>query len=317
MLQTDWKSLEKRLGHTHLERRRRIETDCEKTHFTFGYWELRLHHIERMLKVLKWGLRGLGLWNTGVANTLKYRLNIHRPRLQGLPSAFCGYKILHLSDLHIDAIHDQGRSLRQRIETLDTDLCVLTGDFRYHVYGNSEVPMTAMKRLLEGLRYRDGIFAVLGNHDTADMVPQFESFGVRVLLNESVEISHDGESIRLCGVDDPHYFRLHDLRKTLTGVDNAAFKILLAHSPDIANAAEREGFDFYLCGHSHGGQICLPGGLPIVANLRCKRKFFKGAWQHGPMRGYTSSGSGAAGVPVRFFSNPEITVHELRPAALK
>lgn len=70
-----------------------------------------------------------------------------------------------------------------------------------------------------------------------------------------------------------------------------------------------------LCGHTHGGQICLPGGMPLTYNARCPRQLGRGPWRWGEMQGYTSPGAGSCVVPVRFNCQPEITVHRLEGGA--
>ena len=79
-----------------------------------------------------------------------------------------------------------------------------------------------------------------------------------------------------------------------------AFKILLVHSPEIIKEAERCGYHFYLCGHTHGGQICIPGIGAVISNANCRRKFISGDWKYYKMQGYTHIGTGASCLPVRF-----------------
>jgi uncharacterized protein len=88
-------------------------------------------------------------------------------------------------------------------------------------------------------------------------------------------------------------------------------KLLLVHSPEIIPEAARAGVDYYLCGHTHGGQMCLPGSVPLLTNASCARKYVGGVWQHENMAGYTSRGTGSSCLPVRFCCPPEITVHRL------
>jgi uncharacterized protein len=78
----------------------------------------------------------------------------------------------------------------------------------------------------------------------------------------------------------------------------------------IPKAAEI-GFNYYLCGHTHGGQICLPGGIPILTNTGFLKRYIKGPWKRGKMHGYTSRGTGTSGLNVRYFCPPEITLHIL------
>jgi hypothetical protein len=84
------------------------------------------------------------------------------------------------------------------------------------------------------------------------------------------------------------------------------------HTPELVDEAAAAGVDLYLCGHTHGGQICLPWIGPIIVNANCPRRYARGLWRHRHMQGYTSPGVGTSGVPVRFFCPPEIGVIELR-----
>ena len=303
------RAVERRIGKDHLEHRLAKEAAYHETPITLGYWKIRFGTSRKVMRAIETILKWTRLFEIGRRNLLDFRVVEHRARLARLPEAFRGYRILHISDLHIEAFPDAGSRLKEIVRSIPADLLVITGDFRYENWGTFDEAMGLLGRLLEGLSFPSGMAAVLGNHDSIEMVPHLERMGVRVLLNEAVPIRRGDHTIRLCGVDDPHFFELHDLDKAFQGIGPDEFKVLLAHSPDIAELAASYGVDYYLCGHSHGGQICLPGEVPIMANLRVSRRLFRGAWRHGRMEGYTSSGSGASGVPVRFFSRPEVTLH--------
>ena len=92
------------------------------------------------------------------------------------------------------------------------------------------------------------------------------------------------------------------------------FRILLQHSPELLDEAAAASVALYLCGHTHGGQICLPGGIPLMTNIRTPRRYASGLWQHGDMTGYTSVGVGVSVMPLRFFSKGEVAVITLRRA---
>ena len=155
------------------------------------------------------------------------------------------------------------------------------------------------------------VFAVLGNHDTIRMVPGFEGLGVRVLLNESEIISRASDRIYLAGIDDAHFYRVDDIGKAVAGIPHGDFAILLSHTPEIYRQAARAGFRLLLSGHTHGGQICLPGSIPITLDSHLPRRFGAGAWTFDEMVGYTSVGAGSCIVPVRLNCPPEITLHHL------
>ena len=98
-------------------------------------------------------------------------------------------------------------------------------------------------------------------------------------------------------------------------IEPEGFKIALIHSPEFVDAAAENGFQLYLAGHTHGGQVCLPGGWPIITHMTRYRRYARGLWRHGEMVGYTSTGVGVSGLPVRFNTRGEvalITLHSSR-----
>jgi uncharacterized protein len=262
-------------------------------------------------QLLDLGLRLSGLYRHGRRNARRIRVRRRRLRLAGLPRELEGVRILHLSDLHLGMYPELPALLRERIRHLTYDLCVITGDFRYQTWGSSAPALEAMADVMEVIR--GPAFCVLGNHDSLDMVPALERIGLRVLLNESVLWQGRGVSLALAGIDDPHYFGLHDLAKARVGVPPEAPVILLSHSPEVYREAARNGYQAFLCGHTHGGQICLPGGFPVVTNARCPREFCKGHWEYQGMQGYTTSGVGSSVLDVRFNCPPEVVLHTLVP----
>jgi predicted MPP superfamily phosphohydrolase len=94
------------------------------------------------------------------------------------------------------------------------------------------------------------------------MVPGLEDMGVRILLNECEPISRGGERIYLAGIDDAQYYRVDNIENAASNIPPDAFSILLSHTPEVYRHAAHAGFDLLLSGHTHGGQICLPGSIP-------------------------------------------------------
>jgi len=260
-------------------------------------------------------LRILGLYRIGHRNTLDLRVEQNEVFFPELPKAFGGFRILHISDTHIDGNPELLGVLQGKIKDLEYDLCVFTGDFREGTFEDYETPARLMGQLCQNLSAP--AYGVLGNHDAIEMLPLLEADGLRLLMNERIDLGRSGETIYLLGVDDPHYYETDQLEKAMAGVPDDGFCILLAHSPEITRKAAWAGIDFYLCGHTHGGQICLPGGLPLIANSRCPHDQCKGAWVYEQMHGYTSRGAGASSVDVRFNCPPEITLHTLRSGMTK
>jgi predicted MPP superfamily phosphohydrolase len=131
------------------------------------------------------------------------------------------------------------------------------------------------------------------------------------LLNECEPLSRRGESIYLAGIDDAHYYRVDNIEKAASNIPSDAFSILLSHTPEVYRHAAHAGFCLLLSGHSHGGQICMPGSIPITSSSVLPRRLGSGAWKYHNMVGYTSVGAGSSIVAVRINCLPEITLHHL------
>ncbi|WP_206054752.1 metallophosphoesterase [Nitrosococcus wardiae] len=304
------KQLERRVGPLHLRQRLGIEGDHETHVFSQGR---NFFHIENWYSVhsfIRMTLRCLALHRRGKRNALAIQVRHNEISLKGLPPSFEGYTLLHLSDLHLDMNGQLPHALIEQVQKVEYDLCVITGDLRAKTYGPYQAVIEAVEQLRPHLKAP--IYGVLGNHDTIRMVPGLEAMGVRVLLNEAVAIERDGAALYLAGVDDPHYYCADNLEKACAEIPESASRILLAHSPEIYKRAAHCGFDVMFCGHTHGGQICLPGGIPLMVNARCPRRICAGPWRYHQMQGYTSVGSGVCVVDVRLNCPPEITLHRLR-----
>jgi predicted MPP superfamily phosphohydrolase len=193
------------------------------------------------------------------------------------------------------------------LATLSYDACVLTGDYR----GQTSGPFQRALAIIADLRalMRNPVYGVLGNHDSIRMVPDLEKMGIRMLVNESDTIDRADGKIHIAGVDDAHFYRAENIEKATAQIPLDAFSILLSHTPEIYRQAAHAGFNLLLSGHTHGGQICLPGGVPITLDSVLPRRLGAGPWKHHAMEGYTSVGAGSSVVPVRFNCPPEITLH--------
>jgi len=304
--------LQERVGKVHLQQRLGIERDSE--HKIFGQGR-NLFHIENWYSsrpLIRNSLRLMLLHGRGRRNARKLAVRHNHITVRGLPAAFNDYTILQISDLHIDMAPDFPDVLIEVLRRVEYDLCVLTGDFRAETYGPYDATLEGMQQVCNHLQ-RD-VYGVLGNHDTICMVPGLESMGVNMLLNEQVALKYGDDTIYLAGIDDPHYYRADNLEKAADPIPNDAVSILLAHSPEIYRNASHANFNVLLCGHTHAGQICLPGGVPLMCNAHCPRAFCRGAWNYRGMVGYTSAGSGASIVDVRINCPPEITLHHLQCA---
>jgi predicted MPP superfamily phosphohydrolase len=190
------------------------------------------------------------------------------------------------------------------------DICVLTGDYRGNTFGPFEATLDGLARVRSHLK--DPVYGVLGNHDTIRMVPGMEEMGIRMLLNESDAIVRGDQRIHLVGIDDAHYYRVDNIEKAASHIPHDEFSILLSHTPEIYRQAAHADFNLMLSGHTHGGQICLPGSIPITLDSVLPRRMGSGAWRYHDMAGYTSVGAGSCIVAVRLNCPPEITLHRLQ-----
>lgn len=308
--------LERRLGRRHLGRRLRLQVEAAASFYSHsGHARFHLENVERMPVVLRWVLRALGLYRRGQANTLRFRVERPVAALERWPAGGDGFRILQLSDVHADGFIDGGRRLERLLADIAADLCVWTGDFRFLTQDRYDGAMAAVGRMVTRLRVPGGHYGILGNHDFIEFVPALEAAGVRMLLNEAVPLALPGGGrFWLAGIDDAHLYGCHDLDSALDGIPSGEPVILLSHTPETYLAAAARGVDYMLSGHTHGGQICLPGGLPVITNARCPRRYCAGAWHYRGLRGYTSRGTGSSGLAVRFWCPPELTVHECRSA---
>jgi predicted MPP superfamily phosphohydrolase len=261
--------------------------------------------------------KALGWYARGVRNTLAVTVREHAFCFADLPPAFQGYRVLLLTDLHLDGLPGLTDALIQQIQAHPVDLCVVGGDIRMEMYGPTAPALRELRRLLAHVRMRDGVYGVLGNHDCIEMLPELEEAGITMLVNDAQAIRRDGSELWLVGVDDPHYYQCHDLPMAFRTVPAEGFKIFLAHSPEVFREAAAHGAQLYLCGHTHGGQICLPRLGPVFTHSRAPRYTAAGPWRYASMQGYTSRGAGASGVPLRFNCPGEIPIIVLQRSSAR
>jgi predicted MPP superfamily phosphohydrolase len=304
--------LERRLGRLHARQRLGIETDHEARVFGGG---LNFFHIENWYSApsfIRFMLRLTGLYRRARRNAEQVQVRENPTRLRRLPAGFDGFTILQISDMHVEMNEGAMRRLIELLPGLAYDICVLTGDFRAQTFGPFDAMLEGLARVRS--RLTGPVYGVLGNHDTVCMVPGMEEMGIRMLLNESVPIERGHDRIHLVGIDDAHYFRVDNIEKAAASIPPDECCILLSHTPEIYRQAAHAGVDLLLGGHTHGGQICLPGSIPITLDSDLPRRMGSGAWRYHEMSGYTSVGVGSCILPVRLNCPPEITLHRLRCA---
>jgi predicted MPP superfamily phosphohydrolase len=234
----------------------------------------------------------------------------------GLGAGFEGYRIAHLSDLHIGYLWPRPRAERwiARLRDIDADLVALTGDY----VASSTAFHLDIAEVLGAMRGRDGAFAVMGNHDYfagggEHLVRVLRARGVTVLRNEHSTLSRGGASLTIAGVDDTWSGRASPGR-ALEGCPAGAPVIALAHDPQLFPELARGGAALTLSGHTHWGQIAVPF-LAARYNLsRFAYRYHAGLYRIGAATLYVNPGLGTTGPPLRLGAPPEITVLRLRRA---
>jgi len=298
--------LEKRLGRVHAKLRLGIEADHEAEMLErklIGNWAARA-------VVIRTCLRLTGLYGRGLRNARNIAVKHNYVISDNIPMAFDGYTILQLSDLHIDMNQELIEPLGELLRELEYDLCTLTGDYRGDTFGQYEAAIAGLSLIRSEIR--TPVYGVLGNHDSIRMLPEMENLNIRMLVNQCDIIERNGQRIYLAGIDDANFYHTDNIEKVASDIPQNHFSILLSHTPEVYQQAAHTGFSLLLSGHTHGGQICLPGGIPIRLRATIPRHMGSGAWKYHSLLGYTSAGLGSSLVPVRFNCPPEITLHHLR-----
>lgn len=299
----------RRVGKAHLRRRIGVETEHAADRFGQGRTYFHIENLNAASTVIGFLLKISGLADRGRRNILDFQVRHHTLALPHLPLEFEGFTLMQLSDLHLDSIPEFPHRLVEAVSDLEYDICVMTGDYRYLTHGSYEPALQGLAELRRGINKE--VYAVLGNHDSLTMAKRIESLGINLLLNEHVQLERAGKHVFLAGIDDPHYFATDNLERAYENIPDEGVSLLLSHSPEIYRHAAYVGFDFMMCGHTHGGQICLPGSRALIYNSSAPRFTGAGAWSYDLMKGYTSAGAGSSVVPARFNCPPEVTLHKL------
>ena len=304
------RKLEDRLGAKDATARLKFEADHEAQVFGQGLTFFHLENWYSARSIIRNALKATGLYWRARRNADRVVVKRNDLTFQNLPSAFHEFTILQISDLHVDLSEGAMRHLLEIVGPLRFDVCVLTGDYRGQTYGPFETAMEGVEKLRT--RITTPTYAVLGNHDSIRMVPRLEAMDIRVLLNELETLRRGDQRIHLAGIDDAHFYRAEDIGKAVSNTPKGDFAILLSHTPEVYRQAAEAGFVLMLSGHTHGGQLCLPGSIPIKLEAVLPRSMGAGAWKYRGMNGYTSVGVGTSILPVRLNCPAEITLHVLR-----
>ncbi|WP_309383938.1 metallophosphoesterase [Cerasicoccus frondis] len=305
-----------------LERRLGRELLGQRLMRQASHWARVSHQGEGAFKLQKYipidDLALLGLTLTGLRGRARRNIHAHEIveqtwELPRLPRAFDGFRLLQLTDLHIDIDARLAATIAAKVRATPHDACVITGDYRNSTDDDYGPSMRLMAPILEAIHAQR--WGILGNHDFIEQVWALEAAGLPILLNEASAITRGDEQLWIAGVDDQHFYGTADFAAARRGVPEGACCILLCHSPEFHTEAAQHDYDLMLSGHTHAGQICLPGGRHVICPVKdLSREYIRGRWQSDKLQGYTSRGTGACGIPARLNCPPEITVHVLRRA---
>ena len=236
--------------------------------------------------------------------------------IQNLPAALEGFRILHISDLHMTKRwHDGYNAAIETIAALDVDVILCTGDIVEDKH--THIPaMPQVRRLLPAMKSRLGFYSVLGNHDNYKLGRDLRDMGIKMLDGERQEISGAPSPIELIAA--PGHRREHfseGFAARFAPPTQAVPRIVMAHFPDHYPKLAPLAPDIFLCGHTHGGQICLPGGWPIFRHDSSPRALCRGQHRRGNTHYIVNHGFGCSMWNLRLFCPPEIiliTLHRAR-----
>ena len=243
-----------------------------------------------------------------------------------IPEAFSGFRIAQVSDLHNAEFGEGNSKLIELLSQTDPDMIVITGDLIDSRHTDSDLALEFARQAIKIAP----VYYVSGNHEArvreyADLKMGLAEAGVVVLENQTVQITREGKSITLIGIDDPS-FREDYLFGDAASVTRAAlaelqnesdgYTVLLAHRPELFDIYVESGVDLVFSGHAHGGQFRLPfiGGL-VAPNQGFFPNYDAGLFSEDNTAMIVSRGVGNSIIPMRFNNRPEIVVVELKPVA--
>lgn len=240
----------------------------------------------------------------------RYPWSRHDLSIAGLHASLDGLRILHFSDIHLreNRWHPGLDAVIERVRTNPPDLICLTGDL-VDDKQDARPAAALVERLVTQLRARLGIFAILGNHDGDLLGPRLPRWGVRVITGERVEIdAGNGTIVELLGIAGVHRedLSLPMFNATVPAKREGSLRMVLSHYPDALPRVATLGADVFLAGHTHGGQICLPGGIPIITHDSLPRRLSRGVQRVDETWISVSRGMGYSNQPVRLFAPAEV-----------
>lgn len=236
--------------------------------------------------------------------------------IHDLAPALNGLRVIHISDLHLKPRWGRGYTeLLDRLRADPPDLILITGDFIDNK-SDHRPTLPILERLIGHLTARHGIYAILGNHDPEVVRPYIAAMGVRFVTHRRMIVSAGKGEVEFIGLPGLSRHELDmDFIRALPPRAPGIPRIILSHYPDLFCSVRGSDPDLYLAGHTHGGQICLPNGTPVVTHDVMPRRFCKGIHRIGKTWYAVSSGFGFTSLPLRMFCPTEVVefVFRLEP----
>ena len=241
-------------------------------------------------------------------------------KINDLPFTFHNYRIINLTDIHLGQwiSPEYLNGVADYVNSLNPDMITLTGDYvSYILEGYENDLLDSFKKL----KAKDGKFAVLGNHDhwagAEEIREILKKSDIIDLSNDVYTLEKDGEKLNISGVDSLTV-GADDLDKVLEKLPHDGASILLVHEPDFAKVSSKtDRFDLQMSGHSHGGQLVIPGVETTPFRCSYSIKYPVGAYKVNNMIQYTSKGLGTNSFWIRVNCKPEITQFYLKTTKRK
>ena len=235
--------------------------------------------------------------------------------LPDLPDELDGLRLVQVSDLHLHRRWEKGlQLLLDELAADPPDLVLLTGDL-VEDKRDHRPAMPLVTRFLRGLKSRHGVYSILGNHDNFRLGEEMAGLGVRLLDGARDVVAVAGAEIELIGL--PGLLRSHlpaDFCSRFAAKQHGRPRIVMGHFPDHLTRTRALEADVYLAGHTHGGQICGPGGWAVMRHDSMHRRYCKGVHRYGNTWLVVSRGMGFSQVPLRMFCPSEAIEIRLRCA---
>lgn len=233
--------------------------------------------------------------------------------IRDLPEELTGLRILHLSDFHTrdywPAAYDK---LLARIASDPPDLLLFTGDFVEERFEQAPA-IPHVRRLLAGLQARLGCYGTLGNHDLYHFAPQLANTNVELLEGARKLIGLRNANVEIIGFPGVARRDLtREFLRSLPSRGSRTLRIVMSHYPEHLPTARHLEPHLFLSGHTHGGQVCLPGRFPIITHSKMPRRLCHGINRVGHTWLVVSRGMGYSGLPLRVLCPSEVVELTLR-----